>query len=349
MTSAGPGIGIVGLGFMGRIHLAAYRAAAAAGHAARIVAVADGDPERRTGRAASGGNLGAAAGDGRLFDPGELAVYADAAALFADDAVDLVSLCTPTDSHVHLTAAALCAGRHVLVEKPVALSSAAVQRLIEVQRASGRIAMPALCMRFWPGWTWLAARVADGAFGTVRSASFRRLGARPHWGGGFYDDPARCGGALFDLHVHDADFVLSLFGMPASVSCTGHLDHVVATYRFAAPAAGREPFDVRAEGGWDASPGAPFRMGFRVVFDDATAEYDSTRGSPLRVVRAGREECVPLPAHTGYDGEVRHLLDVLDGRAAPVVTLDDALSLTRLLEAERRSLDSRTPETPGAW
>ncbi len=326
------GIGVLGLGFMGQTHLKAYRSAAAAGFANHVVAVADKDPARRKGDF-SGGNF-LKESDGPIFDPARTRGYEDASDLLADPGVDLVSICTHTDTHVDLAIAALDAGKHVLLEKPVAVASRDVERLIERARKSDRLVMPAMCMRFWPAWEWLKQRIDDDAFGRVRSATFRRLGTRPAWGGGFYADLGRSGGALIDLHIHDADFVLHLFGAPDAVDAAGDLEHVTAAYRFK-----RGPKHVVAEGGWDHTPGFPFRMRYTVVFEQATADFDIGRDPQLLLCRDGAAKAVELPATDGYDGEVRHLLRAITtGSTELRATLDDALLLARLLERERQAL-----------
>lgn len=327
------GIGVIGLGFMGQTHLKAYARAARAGHSCRVVAVADRDPARRKGDFSARGNLVKDV-DEPLFDPEGTRSYDSAIDLLADPAVDLVSICTHTDTHVDLAIAALDHGKHVLVEKPIAVASAEVERLVTRAKRSDRLVMPAMCMRFWPAWEWLAHRVEDGAFGGVRSAVFRRLGTRPGWGDGFYQDTARSGGALVDLHIHDADFVMHLFGVPDSVAASGDLDHLSVFYRYP-----KGPRHVVAEGGWDHTPGFPFRMRYTVVFEHATADFDLTRDAPLLLCRNGIAEPVDLAPTDGYDGEVRHLLDAIrTGDRALRATLDDALALTRLLERERDAL-----------
>jgi len=104
---SGPGVGVIGLGFMGRTHVAAYRAAEASGHANRLVAVCDADEARRRGEGDAGGNLATGAGSTRIFDPAEVKGYAAPEELLADPRVELVSICTPTDTHVDLAIAAL--------------------------------------------------------------------------------------------------------------------------------------------------------------------------------------------------------------------------------------------------
>ena len=331
------GVGIVGLGYMGRTHMAAYRSAAGAGFANRIVALCDSELARVGGKAFQLGNM-EKRGSNPFAGLGSVAIHAEAAELFADESIQLVSLCTPTDTHVPLALAALAAGKHVLVEKPVALRAREVARLAAAARRAKRLCMPAMCMRFWPGWSWLKDAIDARTFGRVRSAVFRRLGSPPAWSRGFYGNPAKSGGALFDLHVHDADFVRHCFGAPASVVSTGSLDHVTTLYRFASG-----PEHVAAEGGWDHAGGFPFFMGFTVVFERATAEFALGREPVLALAREGKASAIPLEEGTGYDGEIRHALAVVAGRARPRATIDEAVGLVRMLEAERKSLASGRP------
>jgi predicted dehydrogenase len=195
-------------------------------------------------------------------------------------------------------------------------------------------------MRFWPGWPWLRERIRDQAFGPLRSLSLQRLCARPGWSPEFYCDDLRSGGALFDLHIHDADFVFWSLGPPQSVQSQGSSDHLIAAYHY------RDGPDlVMAEGGWDQSEGFPFRMRYIANFERATAEFDFLRQPPLMLSVAGVEGARPveLPAISAYEVEVRHALDAVTARRAGrafelVSTLEGALASTRMLEAERRSL-----------
>lgn len=331
------GVGIVGLGFMGRTHLAAYRAANAAGHANRLVAVCDSDAQRRQGIAAAAGNLKTGADVERMFDPTQVRAYANAEELFADREVELVSICTQTPTHVELALAALAAGKHVLLEKPVALTSADAERLTRAAAMSKGLCMPAMCIRFWPAWSWVKRAIDERRYGAVRSAVFRRLGTAPQWAPGFYGDPKQSGGALFDLHVHDADFVRFCFGEAQSVTSAGSLEHVTTLYRFA-----NGPAHVVAEGGWDHTPGFAFKMAYTVVFERATADYEFGRANELLLAQNGKSEPVALEALNGYDGEVRHLLAAIESGSRELdATMNDALAHTKMLEAERKSIETR--------
>lgn len=346
-SNATIGVGVVGLGFMGQTHIQGFAAAAAAGLPCRLRAVCDQDPARLRGADPKRGAPSTAAASA-LFDPKTVKVHSGLESLLADPDVHAVSICTHTDTHVDYTIQALAAGKHVLVEKPLAVKSADARRAVAAARESKALAMPGLCMRFWPGWAWLKEQIDNGTYGSVRSAVFERLASPPAWAPDFYRDSARSGGALVDLHIHDADFVRWCFGDPDAVSSTGSIDHLTTLYRYDR---GRGPAHVVAEGGWDHAPGFKFRMRFVVVFDQATAEFESDREQPLTVVHKGEETVVRLESVTGWELEIRHFVEAIAGRNPRLrAKLDDAAAVAELLEAEAESLRTgqtvRTPHRP---
>ena len=331
------GVGVIGLGFMGRTHIAAYEEARRNGLACRLVGVCDRHPERRAGRLGSGGNIQADLVD-RLFDPADVRAYERFDDLIADREVDLVSVCTHTDTHVDFAVRALAAGEHVLVENPIALRACDVKRLVETARATSSICMPAMCMRFWPGWSWLNERIEDGGLGAVHSAAFWRLGQVPDWAPHFYGDESRSGGAVVDLHIHDVDSLYWCFGTPRALTSVGTANHIVTLFRYTSVTG-----PVVAEAGWFCTKNFEFRMKYRVAFEGGTAEFDSRRECPLQLVREGRTETIPLQPDTGYNGEVRHILERIQGKRWDLdAPIEDGLMVARLLDAERQSLAEAT-------
>jgi len=323
------------MGFMGKTHVRAYQAAAAAGLPCQLVAVCDPNPLRLTGESTEGGNLSASIGKDppeRLFDAAAVRGFPNYDDLLASD-VSLVSICTYTDSHVDFALRALVAGKHVLVEKPVAIKSEDVERLANAARNARTLCMPAMCMRFWPGWDFLREAIRDGRYGEVRSATFQRLGSGPDWANAFYSDLSRSGGAVVDLHIHDADFIVWCFGKPDSVSSVGDAAHITTQYHYE-----NGPRHVVAEGAWDIAPSAGFRMKYLVNFERATLEFDMSKTPALNVFTAAGASAVPLPTTTGYDGQVRHLVNAIaSGHRTVSPTVDQALTVARLLEAEIES------------
>lgn len=332
------GVGVIGMGFMGATHIKAYQAAAADGFACRLVAVSDPNPQRLTGAPAGGGNIGPEITE-RLFDPSVVRGYERATDLLADPAVSLVSICTPTDTHVDLAIAALRAGKHVLLEKPVALAPADVARLANAASTAKTICMPAMCMRFWPGWTFLREVYRDGRYGALRALSMHRLGSGPTWSKEFYKDVARSGGALVDQHIHDTDFVVHLFGAPAAVRSGGNPMHVQTIYDYP----NHPGLSVSAEGSWSMDPAFGYRMRYLAAFEKASVEFDLVSTPTVTIYSDGAKTHPTLPAGTGYDGQVRHLLKAIAAGSRTVdAPIDEAVTVARVLEAEARSAASRS-------
>jgi len=263
---------------------------------------------------------------------------ASVAALLARADIDLVSICTPTDTHVDLVRAAIAARKHVLVEKPTALDANAIDALAREADAAGVLAMPAHCMRFWPAWAWMAKAVREQRYGRVKRALFRRLGARPAWSQDFYLDVARSGGAAIDLHIHDADFVRFCFGEPSDVHASGSRMHVHAKYRYS------DGLIVEAEGAWFDNPNFSFTMTARIECERGTLDFSIGRVPELTVTEASVESTIvagrDYPIGNGYDAEVSELLAAIQSgaRIAPV-TLFDAAATQRLLDREMSALE----------
>jgi len=321
------GVGILGFGVLGRTHAAAFEHARLAGWPVAVRGVC---ATRPAGRPTDVGNLAAMAGAGPGLDPATVRFHEHHRTLLADPAIDAVCIATWTETHVPLALAALAAGKHVLVEKPVALATPEIERLAAAVPAD-RTCMPAFCMRFWPGWPWLRDRIHDGSLGRLRSLHLRRIGEPPGWSREFYGDPARSGGALFDLHVHDADFVRWCFGDPAGVTSAGTRSHLTTSYAYPGG-----PAQVIAEGGHIPVAGFGFRMQYLATFEEAVADFDHAREHPVLLTRGGTTSPVELPRETAYELQARHFVEQCLGTGAepPRATMADAVAVTRLLEQE---------------
>jgi predicted dehydrogenase len=327
MNDKGIGIGIIGLGVMGGQHMSAYLNAAAAGWACALRAVSDADPARRKGNAGGAGNVQSGAAN---FDPAVVKAYESPDQLLTDPAVDLVSICTPTPTHVDLAIAALRAGKHVLCEKPVATTTEPVRKLLDASKHSNKLIMPAMCMRFWPAWEWLTEAIRSKKFGRLRALNLQRVGSLPAWSTWFADDKLS-GGAIVDLHIHDTDFIRHAVGRPAAVTSAGHAHHVSTTYHY-----DDESLHVTAQGGW-LSPGTPFRMRYIAEFENATADFDIGREKQLLLCSKGNAEAVDVGKLNGYDGEIRHLLTAIANNQPATslrATIADAVDVAIILETE---------------
>ena len=334
MASKKINVAVAGLGFMGITHLRAYQRL----RNVRIVAVCD------NSRSPVNGVLGGV--NGNIGDSSALVlgdcvkVYRHFSELLADEEVDVVDICTPTALHPAQVLAAMRAKKHVLCEKPLAQNAGAVRKMLSAINGTPNYLMPAMCMRFWPGWAEMKKIVAEKTYGAVRAANFRRVSAKPAWS----KAGVHAGGALYDLHIHDTDFVHFLFGRPQKVSSTGvtdahgNIDHVVTQYFFPGGPV------VHAEGSWLLTGG--FNMAFTLHCEQATIDFDLARGAgALQIARRGRTQRMLKPAGTdGYSAEIRYFINcVARGEKPSLVTAHDCVTTLEILRAEEKSVRRGRP------
>ena len=300
----------------------------------------DQDAGRRAGDWSDGvGNL--LAGAGRRVDLSGMRAFDHWEALIECADVDVVAVTMPTPLHAEIAARALVAGKHVICEKPMALTLADCDRMIAAAERAGRTLMIAQCIRFWPQYEEIKRRVDAGEIGAVRFASLRRLASPPAYSsGGWLMDGKKSGGALFDLHVHDVDFAHVLLGTPARVSAcggrgpSGTIDHVVATHRYDD---GRYAI---VEGGWTFAPPWPFEMGITVVGARGTLEWSMRRGPEVVFYRDGRAEQIAVPDETGWSRELDYFIDcVRRGEPMERCTPRSSRTSIALALAEREAVE----------
>lgn len=196
-------IGILGAGNWTRtVHLPNLRRVPGA----RVTAVTTNDPERRRRAREAWG--------------GPLCFYEESEDLLRDE-LDAVIICTPNHTHEPLAIAALEAGKHVLCEKPVALSVEGVDRIAAAQAASGTVFQAGLELRYSDVITRMQEVIRSGAIGAPKLLSCFLM---RDWGGfgGWRADPAVSGGMVLELGIHYLDLFNALAGgEPRRVYATG--------------------------------------------------------------------------------------------------------------------------------
>jgi predicted dehydrogenase len=146
--SRGVRVAIAGTGFIGAVHARSARLAGAS-----LVGVAASSPE-------SARRAAAALGAERAFESAD--------ELVAAEDVDVVHICTPNHLHVPLAEAALAAGKHVILEKPIAIDAEGAQALTDAATESGKVAAVPFVYRYYPTVREARERVRAGATGPVR-------------------------------------------------------------------------------------------------------------------------------------------------------------------------------------
>ena len=323
-------VGLLGAGFIGTTHAQAY----AAIEEAQLVAVADVKRE---------------AAD-RLAESCGARAYYDIEALLGDDEVEAVDVCLPTFLHERCVVSAAQRGKHVLCEKPIALALEQVDSMISAVREAGVIAMVAQVLRFWPQYVVIRDMFERGELGKPLMATATRLAEPPGWSG-WFRDPNLSGGALVDLHIHDLDYIYSLFGRPRSVysvgmaSETGAWDYVVTSLDYGDKRAVAEASFLMPEG-------YPFQTIFRLLGTDGCAEYrfrvagqvDRREEAETEFVLYRSDQPPEYPAYPdkdGYEAEIEYFVNcVSQGKEPEIATLEEARTVLQIALAARESLET---------
>lgn len=244
-------VGLIGCGFMGAMHANCYKNI----EGVELVAFADIRKEKAE-ELAVGTNA---------------TIYGDGKELIANANVDIIDICLPTYLHAEYAMAAMEKAKYVFVEKPVALTVEEGKKMIEKSKTTGCQVQVGQVIRFWDEYVELKKIIDSGIYGKVVNANFRRLSPRPTWGWkNWLLDSKLSGGAGQDLHIHDVDYALSLFGEPKNFysvkNSIGEKNSYVNTIMQ------YDDFVVGVEGTWDLPSDYPFTATFRVVFEKAVVE-----------------------------------------------------------------------------
>jgi UDP-N-acetylglucosamine 3-dehydrogenase len=237
---------------------------------------------------------------------------------------DIAVVAIPTDSHVDVALQLLEAGCHVLIEKPLALTLADADRLLGAVPA-GRTVAVGQCVRFFPEYAQAKALVESRAVGAPAAIRCRRGGGFPGWSP-WFADPGRSGGVLFDLGVHEFDWLLWCFGPVERVyarSLTGRLnsadprDYALATLRH------RNGAISHVECCW-ADPATGYTA-YEIAGDAGLLTHDSRKACTLtRSSRTGKSSLAPLIADDDpYHRQAVAFVDTVRGKSTAIASVAD--------------------------
>jgi predicted dehydrogenase len=270
-------VGITGLGFMGMIHYLAYQRV----RGVAVKAICEVDPKRLAGDWRTiKGNFGPA---GERMDLAGVAQYDELDKLLADPKIDMVDICLPPEAHAETVLKSLRAGKHVFCEKPIAMKAADAQKMVKTAKRVRRQLVIGQVLPFISAYRFAYHTIRSGKYGKLRGAHFKRISSDPIWMKDYWD-PAKGGGPVIDLNIHDTHFVRLICGMPKAVHSVGRLRGDVVElfhtqFLFADP-----QLMVTVTGGAINQQGRPFTNGYEIYLDRATLVFDSGAGMPVTVL-----------------------------------------------------------------
>lgn len=336
-------VGIAGIGFMGMIHFEAYRKV----RGAKVAAIYSRSEKKRAGDwRGIQGNFGP---PGSVVDLKGIAAHATYEELLADSKVDVVDICLPPDQHAEAAIQALQAGKHVLCEKPIALSTREADAMVEAARKAKRQLLIGHVLPFFPEYRFLHEAVQRGKYGRLLGGHFKRVINEPAWLPDFFN-PRVVGGPLVDLHIHDAHLIRMLCGMPRAVFSQGRMRGEVAEFATTQFIYDDGP-QIAATSGVIRQAGRAFTHAFEVHFERATLLYDFSviggepvTSMPLTVLDAkGGVQRPTLGSGDPVAGFVAELNEmqraIAQGRPSPI--LDGPLARDALLLCHKQQQSVR--------
>ena len=288
-------IALLGGGFMARTHAQSYAALTDRAQVAVVCALEGAD--------AIAAELGA-----------QLA--SDWEAVVAMDGIDAVDVCLPTPLHRPVAEAALAAGKHVLLEKPIALTLDDADAIGDAARANGRVLMVGHVLRYMPEIVELRRLLGTGELGRPLAATALRLSAPPDWNAWMLD-PAKSGGVLVDMMVHDFDILNAVLGPAQTVVARAAADNRHFQMLL------EHPGGNGAIEGSHAMPGSyPFTANLRVLCEHGVLEHRFVAGAGDQVDEAMQSVLGVHPA----DGEARRFHEAIDPWGAQIAHFLECVS-----------------------
>ncbi|MSR30449.1 MAG: Gfo/Idh/MocA family oxidoreductase [Gemmataceae bacterium] len=312
-------IGLAGIGFMGMIHyLGSQRV-----KGAKVTALSSRDEKKLSGDwRGIQGNFGP---PGAKMNLNKIKKYQRYEDMLADPDIDLIDICTPTHLHPGMAIAALKAGKHVLVEKCIALNTKEADAMVRAAKTSGKLLMVAHVLPFFPEFAFLENVIRTEKYGRLLAAHFVRVISQPDWSGDI-GDSGKTGGPAIDLHIHDTHFIGLIAGVPGRVFSNGlanpdgSVQFLSTQYLY-----GDNGPVITCDSGALAMKGRPFAHGFEVYLEKATLVYHSS-SQPLTVFTQDGKSHTPKLAGSGdpieaFTREIQAAVNgVRDGMEPPLLS-----------------------------
>jgi predicted dehydrogenase len=322
-------VGIIGAGFMGTVHSRVY----AGIPDIQVTYIVDTHLERAKELAQEVG--------GRATSKAE--------EVFKDDSVAIVDICLPTPLHSKYVIDGLEAGKHVVVEKPLALTLEESDQILAAVRKTDKFLMVAHVLRFWPEYLAIRDVLNSGEVGAPIYAVAQRLSNYPQWAT-WFQDPKQSGGVILDLSIHDLDMMNWLFGRPKQVYARG-VQTESGDWGYVITQVDYGSLIAVVECSYNMPLNYPFTTGLRILFEKGVLEYffraggaSFEQGKPIHYLalhEMGKpNQTVHYDEGDGFEREITYFVNcVRSGQAPTQVTPQQAHLAVKTALLARRSLE----------
>lgn len=324
-------VALIGFGGIARAHSSAYQKLQPKNIPVKLVAVCDRDATKFKEKIAI--NLG----DDQSELPDDVICMTDMDELIATVDFDVADICLPSFLHKDVTVKMLRAGKHVLCEKPMALSSSDADEMVRTAKEENKQLMVGQCLRFSEHYRYLKDCIETNRYGKLKNLILERYTAYPRWGAQkWFDQTDKCGGCLIDTHIHDVDIARFLLGDPQKVTAIAYNHFTEGQYVNSRLLYKNGP-SVVANCIWDEPEERDFYAGFHAEFEQANVVLS---GQFFRVYEREKEPFEPLlPATDFTEEEIRYFCELLldPNKNNTVNPPESAAASVRLVETLRDS------------
>lgn len=283
--------------------------------------------------------------------------YQDAERMLKETRPDISIICVPTFLHEQYVR--LCAehGVHVLCEKPLERTVAAAKRLAEGVKAAGIIFMTAQVVRFWSGYVEMKDMIDHGEIGDIYMIHLRRVSSRAGQYGKWLFEPDLGGGAMYDMLVHDVDYLRYIAGPFESCYANAVKDETGCYNNVMANIIHKNGVHAVAEVSFTMQTDYPFSFSVHIVGTKATVEYSYAAGATIADRSSSKTEMklwkkgtgletAALSDYDAYERQLRYFIDcVKEGRKPDIITPDESCDVIAMIDALCRSAEQNTTVT----
>lgn len=326
-------VAIIGLGFIGRNHLEVWNTI----EQVKVTAICTRNMEVGT----------------TLSHQYGCTHYVDLEKLLLNEDIDVVDICTPTFLHESNILLAAQYHKHIICEKPVTMTLDSFDRILDAIHKYDVKLMAGHVLRFWTEYSLIKEMYDDGLFGRIHNVHAHRLAEYPpntEW----RKNPEESGGGLFDLHLHDIDYCIYLFGKVRSVYSAGTISQTGCWDHLSTIATFENNIIATIECGMGMTDGYPFSTNFRISGEDQTLEYDLCAGVNIEnlknatstvvlYTKGNPPEPLKVSSPTDFTAELTYFLDCVRADKEPLKIMPkDARYTIEVLLAVKESLKTKT-------
>ena len=315
-------IGIAGAGLMGETHALNYQKI----QDVKVFALAERNEERSEKFL-------------KTFHP--VKVYQDVFDMINDNEIDVIDICLPTPLHVPVTIASLNNNKHVLLEKPIALTIEDALKIKDAEEKSNAKLMIAHVLRFWPQYTVIQKYIQDELLEQgITEIYASRFNELPLWSEGTWImEEEQSGGLIIDLMIHDIDFITWNLGKVNRVWCTGihnSNNFAIQVMSVLEMANGAVAY---VEGGYLHPSQAGLSSQMRVYTGNSLLEMYSHQNNIVLTRSNGPREELKVPSMDGYYEEIKYFIDCIrHDKEIRQVTTEDAIGSLKICLSLKESL-----------